>query len=162
LFSSLAFSERPFCDQTILVAGVAEMSAISSSLALALAVSSGEIDISSIFTQTSTGNYILSGNSDLSFDNTLSSAAVFVKGSLIAEQAIDIESAFTETSNGIMIGSGEATKTFTITQTSNGEFLFTEVNAGANTETYTTITPSGTENYTEITPSGSETWTEIQ
>ena len=73
-----------------------------------------------------------------------------------------MESAFTETSNGIMIGSGGATKDFTITQTSNGEFLFTEVNAGANTETYTTITPSGTENYTEITPSGSETWTEIQ
>ena len=162
MFSSLAFSERPFCDQTILVAGVAEMSAISSSLILALTVSAGQIEISGVFNQTSTGNYILSGTSDLSFDNILSSSAVFVKGSLIAEQAIDIESAFTETSNGIMIGSGEATKTFTITQTSSGEFLFTEVNANATTETFTEITPSGTETWTEITPSGTETWTEIQ
>ena len=61
-----------------------------------------------------------------------------------------------------MIGSGEATKTFIMTQTTNGEIKFVEVNASATPESYTTITPSGTETYTEITPSGTETWTEIQ
>ena len=73
-----------------------------------------------------------------------------------------MESAFTETSNGIMIGSGVATKDFNVTQTSVGNLLYVEVNAGATEESYTTITPSGTETYTQITPSGTETWTEIE
>ena len=157
MFSSLAFSERPFCDQAILLAGVAEMSGLSSTAFVALGVFSGTVDVSSIFTQTSNAIYISSANAELS-SNAITTSA----GTRIRLGTSEAESAFTKTSNGIMIGSGEATKTFIMTQTTNGEIKFVEVNASATPESYTTITPSGTETYTEITPSGTETWTEIQ
>ena len=163
MFSSLAFAERPFCDQAILLAGVADMSAISTKTSVGVGIMSGVASASTNFIQTSTGTYISSGaNSDLSFSNTITSAAVFIKGSILTEEAIDIETTFTETSNGIMIGSGVSSAELSFIKTSVGDILFVEVNASATPETYTTITPSGTETYTEITPSGTETWTEIQ
>ena len=163
MFSSLAFAERPFCDQTILLAGVAELSGIASKTSVGVGIMSGVASASTNFIQTSTGTYISSGaTSDLSFNNTITSAAVFVKGSILTEEAIDIETAFTDTSNGIMIGSGVASNDLNFTKTSVGEIKFVEVNASATPESYTEITPSGAETYTEITPSGIETWTEIE
>jgi hypothetical protein len=61
-----------------------------------------------------------------------------------------------------MIRSGVATKDFNFTQDTFGELLFEDINAGANPEIYTAITPSGTETWTTVTPSGSESWTEIE
>ena len=40
MFSSLAFSERPFCDQTILLAGVAELSGIASKTSVGVGIMS--------------------------------------------------------------------------------------------------------------------------
>ena len=163
MFSSLAFCEKPFSDQTILLAGVSEISSNFSKTSVGIGILAGVSEISGNFTQTSNGIYISAGaNSNLSFNNTITSAAVFVKGSILAEEAIDIETTFTETSNGIMIGSGVSSAELSFIKTSVGDILFVEVNASATPETYTTITPSGTETYTEITPSGTETWTEIQ
>jgi len=150
LFSSLAFAERPFCDQAILLAGVAELSGIASKTSVGVGIMSGVASASTNFIQTSNGIYITGGsNVDLSFNNTLTSAA------------IDIESRFTQTANSIRIASGVASKDFNFTKTSVGEIKFVEVNASATPESYTEITPSGTETWTEITPSGTETYTEI-
>jgi deoxyribose-phosphate aldolase len=163
MFSSLAFSERPFCDQTILLAGVAELSGIASKTSVGVGIMSGVASASTNFIQTSTGTYISSGaNSNLSFNNTITSAAVFIKGSIIAEEAIDIESPFTQTANSIRIASAASSKDFNFIKTSIGEIKFVEVNASATPESYTEITPSGAESWTTITPSGTETWTEIQ
>ncbi len=163
MLGASALSEYALSDQSILLAGVSEMSGIASTSNAAVGIMSGVSNISFENTQTSVGTFISSGaNVDLSFDNTLSSAAVEVKGSILANEAIDIESTFTETSNGIMIRSGTASKDFVVTQTSIGELLFVEVNAGITQENYTTITPSGAKTYTEIVPSDTETWTEIE
>jgi len=159
MLGASAICEHAIANQGVLFFGVSEQSGISSSANAGVGIMSGVATMDGNFTKTSAGILITGGaNSDMSFSGLQSEPTAF----LVNVGVSSMESAFTETSNGIMIGSGVATKDFTITQTSNGEFLFTEVNAGANTETYTTITPSGTENYTEITPSGSETWTEIQ
>ena len=61
-----------------------------------------------------------------------------------------------------MIGSGVATTNLNMTQTSSGDLLYENINAGATEEEYTTISPSGTESWTTVNPSGSETWTEIE
>jgi len=162
LFSSLAFAERPFCDQAILLAGVAELSGIASKTSVGVGIMSGVASASTNFIQTSNGIYITGGsNVDLSFNNILTSAAIEIKGSILAEEAIDIESPFTQTANSIRIASGVASKDFNFTKTSVGEIKFVEVNASATPESYTEITPSGTETWTEITPSGTETYTEI-
>tara|TARA_R110000824_G_scaffold239527_2_gene428185 strand:+ start:683 stop:1156 length:474 start_codon:yes stop_codon:yes gene_type:complete len=157
MLGASTFCERPFSDQSILLAGISEQSGISSTASVALGVFSGVIDMSGIFTQTSTALYISgSTNAELS-----SNAVATSIGTRLRLGTTELESAFTKTSNGIMIGSGVATKSFNFVKTSNGDIKFVEVNAGATEETYTTITPSGTESWTTVNPSGTETWTEI-
>jgi len=158
MLGASALSEYALSDQSILLAGVSEMSGISSSANAAIGIMSGVITIDGNFTATTAGIYISgSTNAELSTSTTLTSDGLRARLGVS-----DIESAFTKTSNGIMIGSGVATKDFNFSQASLGDLLFVEINAGATEESYTTITPSGTESWTTITPSGSETWTEIE
>jgi len=158
MLGASALCEYSISDQSILLAGVSEMSGISSSANAAIGIMSGVITVSSNFAQSANAIYISAGaNAELSTSTTLTSDGLRARLGVSS-----IESAFTETSNGIMIGSGVATKDFNFSQASQGDLLFVEINAGATPESYTTITPSGTESWTTITPSGSETWTEIE
>jgi len=158
MLGASALSEYSISDQSILLAGVSEMSGISSSANAAIGIMSGIITVSSNFAQSANAIYISAGaNAELSTDTVITSAGLRARLGVS-----EIESAFTKTSNAIMIRSGVATKDFNFSQDSLGELLFEEINAGATPEIYTAITPSGTETWTEITPTGTETYTEIE
>ena len=159
MLGASTFAEHAIANQGVLFFGVSEQSGISSSANAGVGIMSGVATMDGNFTATTAGMYISgSTNAELSFSGLQSESTAF----LVNLGVSSMESAFTETSNGIMIGSGVATKDFNVTQTSVGNLLYVEVNAGATEESYTTITPSGTETYTQITPSGTETWTEIE
>jgi hypothetical protein len=158
MLGASALSEYALSDQSILLAGVSEMTALASSANAGVGILAGVSSISSTATQTSVGIFISgSANADLDFNFTETSV-----GTRIQTDSADIQSAFTKTSNAIMIGSGVATKDLNFSQASVGDLLFEEINAGATPEIYTAITPSGTETWTTVTPSGSESWTEIE
>ena len=158
MLGASALSEYALSDQSILLAGVSEMSGIASSANAGVGIMSGISSMSSTATQTSNGIYISAGaNSEVNFNFSETSI-----GTRVQIDSADIEAAFTKTTNGIMIGSGIASSDFNFSQASLGDILFEEINAGATPETYTTITPSGTETWVEITPTGSETWTETE
>jgi Zn-dependent alcohol dehydrogenase len=158
MLGASALSEYSISDQSILLAGVSEQTAISSAVSVGVGILSGVTTVDSNFTQSSNAIYISAGaNAELSTDTIMTSAGLRARLGVS-----EIESAFTKTSNGIMIRSGVATKDFNFTQDTFGELLFEDINAGANPEIYTAITPSGTETWTTVTPSGSESWTEIE
>ena len=158
MLGASALSEYSISDQSILLAGVSEQTAISSAVSVGVGVLSGVTTVDSNFTQSSNAIYISAGaNAELSTDTIMTSAGLRARLGVS-----EIESAFTKTSNAIMIGSGVATKDLNFSQASVGDLLFEEINAGATPEIYTAITPSGTETWTTVTPSGSESWTEIE
>ena len=99
-------------------------------------ISSGSIDFSSLFTQT-TENIAVVNFTD-----------------------VTMSSIFTKTTSGTAILSGVSSQDLNFTKTTSGDILYVAIVPDAN-ETYTEITPSGTETWTEITPSGTETYTEI-
>ena len=159
MLGATTFSENAIADQGILFFGVSEQSGISSSANVGVGIMSGVATMDGNFTATTAGMYISgSTNAEMSFNGLQSESTAF----LVNLGVSSMESAFTETSNGIMIGSGVATTDFNMTQTSDGDLLYENINAGAAEEEYTTISPSGTESWTTVTPSGSETWTEIE
>ena len=159
MLGATTFSENAIADQGILFFGVSEQSGISSSANAAVGIMSGVATMDGNFTATTAGMYISgSTNAEMSFNGLQSESTAF----LVNLGVSSMESAFTETSNGIMIGSGVATTDFNMTQTSDGDLLYENINAGAAEEEYTTISPSGTESWTTVNPSGSETWTEIE
>jgi len=158
MLGASALSEYSISDQSILLAGVSEQTAISSAVSVGVGILSGVTTVDSNFTQSSNAIYISAGaNAELSTDTIMTSAGLRARLGVS-----EIESAFTKTSNAIMIGSGVATKDLNFSQASVGDLLFEEINAGATPEIYTAITPSGTETWTTVTPSGSESWTEIE
>ena len=159
MLGASTFAEHAIANQGVLFFGVSEQSGISSSTNAAVGIMSGVATMDGNFTATTAGMYISgSTNAELSFSGLQSESTAF----LVNLGVSSMESAFTETSNGIMIGSGVATTDFNMTQTSDGDLLYENINAGATEEEYTTISPSGTESWTTVTPSGSETWTEIE
>jgi len=158
MLGASALSEYSISDQSILLAGVSEQTAISSAISVGVGILSGVTTVDSNFTQSSNAIYIsASANAELSTDTIMTSAGLRARLGVS-----EIESAFTKTSNAIMIGSGVATKDLNFTQDTFGELLFEDVNAGVTPESYVTITPSGTESWTAVNPSGSETWIEIE
>ena len=158
MLGASALSEYSISDQSILLAGVSEQTAISSAISVGVGILSGVTTVDSNFTQSSNAIYISAGaNSEVNFNFNETSV-----GTRVRTNTSDIASAFTKTSNAIMIGSGVATKDLNFTQGTFGELLFEDVNAGVTPESYVTITPSGTESWTAVNPSGSETWIEIE
>jgi hypothetical protein len=126
-----AICEYSIADQGILLAGVSEQTALGVKTSVGVGIMSGVASISFNNTQTSAGIYITGGaNAELSFNNTQTSAAVEVKGLILATETLDVVTAFTKTSDGIMIRSGVASKDLNMTQSSIGDIKFVEVNAG--------------------------------
>ena len=121
-----ALSEYSIADQGILFTGVSEQTAISSKASVGVGILSGVSSISFNNTQTTAGIFISAGaNAELSGDFTQTTAGLRARLG-----TSEIESAFTKTSNGIMIGSGVSTTDLNFSQDSLGELLFEEINAG--------------------------------
>jgi hypothetical protein len=158
MFGATAFCENAIAEQGVLQIGVAEMSGIASS--------------------SNAGVGILAGVAELSFNNTQTTAGIFISGSvnaevssnltqttenirIVKEATSELSADLTQTSTGAGTFVGTSLQDLNFTKTSSGDIMFVDVVTDATTETYTEITPSGTETYTEVTPSGTETYTEI-
>ena len=158
MFGATAFCENAIAEQGVLQVGVAEMSGIASS--------------------SNAGVGILAGVAELSFNNTQTTAGIFITGSvnaevssnltqttenirIVKEATSELSADLTQTSTGAGTYVGTSSQDLNFTKTSSGDIMFVDVVTDATTETYTEITPSGTETYTEVTPSGTETYTEI-
>ncbi len=146
MLGASTFAEHAISDQTILLAGVADISGVASTTNVGVGIMSGVSTLIPAFTQTSTGLYITgSTNAELGFSYTKTSVGVRLR---LGDATSTSE--FTQDTNLNIIASGVATKTGVFTQTSAGDLLFIN------------ITPDADETYTTITPSGAETWTEIE
>jgi len=159
MFGHASIAEAPFADVGGIVRlGVAEMNALATSSSIGVGTLVGTVSLNGNFTQTTEVNTKASGVIDISSFFTQTTEDI----KIVNFTEATLSSAFTQTGNGIMIGSSVATTNLNATQTSSGDLLFENINAGATEEEYTTISPSGTESWTTVTPSGSETWTEIE
>ena len=160
MFGHASIAEAPFADVGGIVRiGVAEMNALATSSSIGVGTLVGTVSLNGNFTQTSTSMFISAG---ASIDANVNFTQTTENIKIVNFTEATLSSAFTQSGNGIMIGSGVATTNLNMTQTSSGDFLYENINAGATEEEYTTISPSGTESWTTVTPSGSETWTEIE
>jgi hypothetical protein len=160
MFGHASIAEAAFADVGGgLQFGVVEMNALATSSSIGVGTLVGTVSLNSNFIQTSTSTFISAGASiDASVNFTQTTEDIKIVNFTDAT----LSSAFTQSANSIMIGSGVATTNLNMTQTSSGDLLYENINAGATEEQYTTISPSGTESWTTVTPSGSETWTEIE
>src|SRR6056300_1555531 len=80
MLGASALSENSLSDQSILLAGVSEMSGIASSANAGVGIMSGVSSMSSTATQTSTAIYISAGaNADLDFNFTETSVGTRVR-----------------------------------------------------------------------------------
>ena len=139
------FAERAFSDQTILLAGVSEMSGIASSANAGVGIMSGVSSMSSTATQTSTAIYISAGaNADLDFNFTETSVGTRVR---LADATLEPQ--FEVGTDANFTASASVSKTTVFTQTTEGAILYINIQPADN-ETYTTINPSGDEIWTEI------------
>ena len=146
MLGASALSEYSLSDQSILLAGVAELNGVASTANAGVGIMSGVSTLVPAFTQTSTGTFISSGaNAELDFSYTKTSVGVRLRLGVSTPTP-----EFTQDTDPNIIASGVATKTGVFTQTSAGDLLFIN------------ITPDADETYTTITPSGAETWTEIE
>jgi len=135
MLGASALSEYSISDQSILLAGVSEMSGIASSANAGVGIMSGISSMNSTATQTSTGTYISAGaNSEVNFNFNESSV-----GTRVRTDSSEIESAFTKTSSAIMVRSGVINKDLNFNQDTFGELLFEDVNAGVTPETWIEI-----------------------
>ena len=159
MFGHASIAEAPFADVGGIVRiGVAEMNALATSSSIGVGTLVGTVSLNGNFTQTTEVNTKASGVIDISSFFTQTTEDI----KIVNFTEATLSSAFTQSANSIMIGSGVATTNLNMTQTSSGDLLYENINAGATEEEYTTISPSGTESWTTVTPSGSETWTEIE
>jgi len=169
-----ALSEYSIADQGILLAGVSEQTAISSKTSVGVGILSGVSSISFNNTQTTAGIFISAGaNAELSGDFTQTTA-----GTRARLGTSEIESAFTKTSNGIMIGSGVSTTDLNFSQSTFGELLFEEINAGVrkvivdgqeteveSKEDWSNVDTSAsdeTSDYADVNTGSPQSWTEIE
>jgi len=145
MLGASTFAERAFSDQTILLAGVSEMSGIASSANAGVGILSGVSSMSSTATQTSTAIYISAGaNSDLDFNFTETSVGTRVR---LADATLEPQ--FEVGTDANFTASASVSKTTVFTQTTEGAILYINIQPADN-ETYTTINPSGDEIWTEI------------
>ena len=101
MFGATAFCENAIAEQGVLQVGVAEMSGIASS--------------------SNAGVGILAGVAELSFNNTQTTAGIFISGSVNAE----VSSNFTQTTENIrLVNEGQAEVSGIFTQTSTGAGTF--------------------------------------
>ena len=145
MLGASTFAEHAISDQTILLAGVADISGVASTTNVGVGIMSGVSTLIPAFTQTSTGLYITgSTNAELDFNYTKTSIGVRLRLGVSTPTP-----EFTQDTDPNIIASGVATKIGVFTQEVEGGLLFVNINPAAD-ETYTTINPSGTETWTEI------------
>ena len=145
MLGASAICEHAISDQTILLAGVADISGVACTANAGVGIMSGVSTLIPAFTQTSTALYITgSTNAELDFNYTKTSVGVRLRLGVSTPTP-----EFIQDTNGSFTASGVSTKTGVFTQTSAGSLLFVEIDPDAD-ESYTTITPSGTETWTEI------------
>ena len=145
MLGASAICEHAISDQTILLAGVADISGVASTTNVGVGIMSGISTLIPAFTQTSTGTFISSGaNAELDFN--------YIKTSIGVRLRLGVStptSEFTQDTDPNIIASGVATKIVVFTQEAEGDLLFVNIDP-AEDETYTVINPSGTETWTEI------------
>jgi len=145
MLGASALSEYALSDQSILLAGVSEMSGIASSANAGVGIMSGVSSMSSTATQTSTAIYISAGaNSDIDFNFTETSVGTRVR---LADATLEPQ--FEVGTDANFTASASVSKTTVFTQTTEGAILYINIQPADN-ETYTTINPSGDEIWTEI------------
>jgi hypothetical protein len=160
MFGHASIAEAPFAGVGgIVLFGVADMNALATSSSIGVGTLVGTVSLNGNFTQTSTSMFISAG---ASIDANVNFTQTTENIKIVNFTDVTLSSTFTQSANSIMIGSGVATTNLNMTQTSSGDLLYENINAGATQEEYTTISPSGTETWTTVNPSGSETWTEIE
>ena len=159
MLGASTFAEHAISDQTILLAGVADISGVASTTNVGVGIMSGIATMDGNFTATTDGIFITgSVNAELSSNFIQTTEDI----KLVNFTDVTMSSAFTQTADGINILIPIVSTDLNFTKTSSGDILYENINAGATEENFTTITPSGTESWTTITPSGTESWTEIQ
>lgn len=140
----------------------ADITAIGSTVFVGSGTLAGVANISAIFTQTTEVNTKSSGVLDVSFNFTQTTTDI----NLVKPGSVDFDSNFTKTIVAGATFSATTTQQMSFTKTSSGDILFVEINKGKRpaaigAPTYTEVSPTGVETWTEITPSGTETYTEI-
>ena len=157
MFGNSSFAEAAFANVGgVLQVATAEMNALGTSSSIGSGTLVGVSSLSGNFTSTIEISTISSGSIDFSslFTQTTENIAV------VNFTDVTMSSIFTKTTSGTAILSGVSSQDLNFTKTTSGDILYVAIVPTAN-ETYTEITPSGTETWTEITPSGTETYTEI-
>ena len=158
MFGATAFCENAIAEQGVLQLGVAEMSGLASSSNVGVGILSGVAELSFNNTQTTAGIFISAGaNVEVSSNLTQTTENIRI----VKEATSELSANLTQTSTGAGTFVGTSSQDLNFTKTSSGDILYIAIAPEAN-ESYTTITPSGTETWTEITPSGTETYTEIE
>jgi len=157
MFGNSSFAEAAFSNVGgVLQVATAEMNALGTSSSVGSGTLVGVSSLSGNFTSTIEISTISSGSIDFSslFTQTTENIAI------VNFTDVTMSSIFTKTTSGTAIFSGVSSQDLNFTKTTSGDILYVAIVPDAN-ETYTEITPSGTETWTEITPSGTETYTEI-
>ena len=157
MFGNSSFAEAAFGNVGgVLQVATAEMNALGTSSSIGSGTLVGVSSLSGNFTSTIEISTISSGSIDFSslFTQTTENIAI------VNFTDVTLSSIFTKTTSASTIFSGVSLQDLNFTKTTSGDILYVAIVPEAN-ETYTEITPSGTETWTEITPSGTETYTEI-
>jgi len=155
MLGSVPLSVKALGDDTILLAGVAEMDGLGVQTSVGVGILVGETSISANLTQTSTGTFISAGaSSEISANFTETSVANRVRGST---QELDYSFNVTQTTAGIGVFVGVSSQDLNFTQTTVGDLLFTEISPSV-TVTWTEVTHTG-DSWTEITHTG-DSWTD--
>ena len=161
MLGSVPLSVKALGDDTILLAGVAEMDGLGVQTSVGVGILVGETSISANLTQTSTGTFISAGaSSEISANFTETSAAIRVKGTT---QEIDLVPNFTQTTAGIGVFVGTSTQDLNFTQTSAGEKLWESLSTAEDTEEWSELsTTASTESWSDLTTTtNTEEWTDF-
>jgi len=161
MLGSVPLSVKALGDDTILLAGVAEMDGLGVQTSVGVGILVGETSISANLTQTSTGTFISAGaSSEISANFTETSVANRVKGST---QEIDLVPNFTQTTTGIGVFVGASTQNVNFTQTSTGDILWESLGTEASRESWSDLsTTATTENWSDLTTdTNKEKWTDL-
>ena len=161
MLGSVPLSVKALGDDTILLAGVAEMDGLGVQTSVGVGILVGETSISANLTQTSTGTFISAGaSSEISANFTETSVANRVRG---ATQEIDLVPNFTQTTAGIGVFVGTSTQDLNFTQTSAGEKLWESLSTAEDTEEWSELsTTASTESWSDLTTTtNTEEWTDF-
>ena len=155
MLGSVPLSVKALGDDTILLAGVAEISGLGVQTSVGVGTLVGEASLSANLTQTTAGMYISgSAAAEMSANFTETSAAIKVLG----YNGLSFSTNLTQTTAGVGTFVGASSQNMNFTQTSVGDLLFTDISPSV-TVTWTEITHTG-DTWTDITHTG-DTWTDI-